>query len=118
VNDEHDTDERLRTLFEPDRSTVDRLVATALKNADSRLHRRTKWMPLALAVAGTLAVAATLVWFNVRSPETSDWLTINPIGDLVLVQSSTGESWIMGPVRSDDQPPAGMGFVIVEGEMK
>ena len=118
MNDDRDMDERLRTLFEPDGSAVDRLVATALKKAGGRLHRRKKGTPLALAVAGTVAAAAALVWFNVRSPEASDWLTINPIGDLVLVQSSTGESWIMGPVRSDDRPPAGMGFIIVEGEMK
>ena len=118
MNDERDVDERLRTTFEPERNAVDRLVATALKLAPPPLRRRPGRRAFALAVAGILAGAAMLFWFNARSPETPDWLVIDSIGDVMLVQSSSGESWIMGPERPDDRLPAGMGFIIVEGDMK
>jgi hypothetical protein len=36
----------------------------------------------------------------------------------MLVQSPSGESWILGPERPDDRLPAGMGFVIMEEEIK
>jgi len=118
VNDDHNLDERLRALLQPDGNAVDRLVMAALK-ADARPSHRRSWrMPFALATAGVIAGVAALLWFNVRSPETPDWLTINPIGDVMLVQSPSGESWIIGPERPDDRPPAGMGFVIMEGEIK
>ena len=118
MNDDRDVDERLRTLLEPDRNAVDRLAAAALKPEARPSHRRSRRMHFALAIAGMLAGVAMLLWFHARPPETPDWLVINPIGDVVLVQSSSGESWIMGPERPDDRLPAGMGFIIVEGDRK
>jgi hypothetical protein len=111
-------DERLQALFEPDSNAVNRLVAAALGPATQRLRRRSRMMPLVLAGAGILACVAMLIWVNVHSPETPDHLIISPFGDVVLVQSPSGESWIIGPERPDDWLPAGMGFVIVEGETK
>jgi hypothetical protein len=118
VNDDRDLDERLRTLLGPDRNAVERLVAAALKPAARPLGRRTRMIPFALALAGILACVTMLVRFNARPPETPDRLIINSVGDVVLVRSSSGESWIIGPERPDDWLPAGMGLVIVEGEMK
>jgi hypothetical protein len=118
MNDSRDVDARLRALLEPERNAVDRLVRAALNPGSGPSPRTLKRKRFALAGAGLLAVAAALLWFNARSPETQDWLIINPIGSVMLVQSSSGESWIIGPGRPDDWLPAGMGFVIAEGEMK
>jgi len=118
MNDDRDVDARLRALLEPERSAVDRLVGVALNPEPGPSPRTPKRMRFVLAVAAMLAIVAALLWFNARSPEAQDWLIINPIGTVMLVQSSSGESWIIGPERPDDRLPAGMGFVIVEGEMK
>jgi len=118
MNDDRDVDARLRALLEPERSAVDRLVGAALNPEPGPFTRTRKRMRFALAIAGMIVIVAALLWFNVRSPETQDWLVINPVGTVMLVQSSSGESWIIGPERPDDRLPAGMGFVIVEGEMK
>ena len=118
MNDDRDMDERLRSLLEPDRNVVDRLVAAALKPAARPLLRKSRILPFALAVAGVLACVTMLVRFNARLPETPDRLILTTVGDLVLVQSSSGDSWIIGPERFDDWLPAGTGFVIVIGEMK
>ena len=118
MNEDRDVDERLRTLFEPERNAVERLVATALEPAPGPLRRRSRVMPFALAGVGILVCVAMLIRFRAHAPETPDQLIISPVGDVMLVQSSSGESWIIGPERPDDWLPAGMGFVIVEGEMK
>jgi hypothetical protein len=118
VNDDRDMDERLRSLLEPDLNAVDRLVAAALGPTAAPLRRRSRMMLWALAVAGAFACVTMLVRFNARSPEAPDQLIITPDGDVVLVQCSSGDSWIIGPERPDDWLPAGTGFVIVEGEMK
>jgi hypothetical protein len=118
VNDDRDVDERLRSLLEPDRNAVDRLVAAALKPAARPWRRKSRILPFALAVAGVLACVTMLVRFNARLPEPPDRLIITSVGDLVLVQSSSGDSWIIGPDRQDDWLPAGTGFIMVEGEMK
>jgi hypothetical protein len=118
MNDDRDVDSSLRALLEPEKNAVDRLVDAALKPELRLAQRRPRRTRFALAAAGMLAGAAALLWFNARSPETQDWLIISPIGDIMLLQSSSGEDWIIGPERPDDRLPAGMGFVIVEGEMK
>jgi hypothetical protein len=111
-------DERLRSLLEPDRNAVDRMVAAALEPAARPWRRKSRILPFALAFAGVLACVAMLVRFNARLSETPDRLIITPVGDVVLVQDSYGDSWIIGPERFDDWLPAGTGFVIVIGEMK
>jgi hypothetical protein len=69
------------------------------------------------ALNSTAKLSPWIRFFNAPTPY-CNWFTIHRIGDVMLVQSPSGESWILGPERPDDRLPAGMGFVIMEEEIK
>ena len=112
-------DDGVRRLLDPDADTVDRMVSTALQRRRVvERERKTAWR-LAFAAAAA-AVLAFWVWREPSSVAPSaDDLVFTRAGEVVMIQSASGETLILGPRTSDaGDRPAGTGFVIVEGDTK
>ena len=113
-----DFDDRVRTVLDPDPGVIDRMVSTALRQARAPRPRATGTLRLALAGAAVLACALYLTWPQVPPPIPPDDFVLTRAGDLVLIESASGEAWILGPAAAPDPAKTGTGFVIVEGEPK
>jgi len=116
-----DCDDSVRQALDPDADTVDRMVSRALERGRVvERGRKTTWR-LAFAATATAGVVLTLwVWREPSSvvPPTDD-LVFTRAGEVVMIQSASGETLILGPRTSDtSHRPAGTGFVIVEGDTK
>jgi len=113
-----DFDDHVRRALDPDARVVDRMVSTALRRG--RVHGR--WRPawrLALAAATVLLCALWVARQQVPVQPTADGLVVTRAGEVVLIQSASGEAWILGPRRPGDAGrQAGVGFVIAEGEAR
>jgi hypothetical protein len=114
-------DDGVRRLLDPDAAAVDRMVSTALQRGRAvERARKTAWR-LAFAAAATAGVLLTLwVWREPSSVAPSaDDLVLTRAGEVVMIQSASGETLIVGPRTSDTgERPAGTGFVIAEGDTK
>ena len=114
-------DDGVRRLLDPDSDTVDRMVSTALQRGRAVEHgRKTAWR-FAFAATATAGVVFTLwVWREPSSVAPSaDDLVFTRAGEVVMIQSGSGETLILGPRTSDTgDRPTGTGFVIVEGDTK
>ena len=90
------------------------MVATALRH---RRHAGARLLtPLRLGVAAAVALVCAL-WMGrqsslVRPPAD---LVLTRAGDVVMIQSASGETLILGPRRPGGTRRPGSGFVIVEG---
>lgn len=114
-------DDGVRRLLDPDAAAVDRMVSTALQRGRvAERGRKTAWR-LAFGAAATAGVVLTLwVWRQPSSvaPSAGD-LVLTRAGEVVMIQSASGETLILGPRASaTGHRPAGTGFVIVEGDTK
>jgi len=116
-----DFDDSVRQALDPDASAVDRMVSSALERGRVVERRqRTTWR-LALAAAATAGVVLTL-WV-LREPSSvapsTDDLVLTRAGDVVMIQSASGETVIFGPGASADlDRRPGTGFVLAEGDTK
>ena len=114
-------DDGVRRLLDPDAGTVDRMVSTALERGRVvERGRKTAWR-LALAATATAGVVLTLwVWREPSSVAPSaDDLVLTRAGEVVMIQSASGETLISGRGRRPaGDRPAGTGFVIAEGDTK
>ena len=114
-------DDGVRRLLDPDSDTVDRMVSTALQRGRVvERGRKTTWR---LAYATAAAAAITLAFWAWREPSSvapsADDLVFTRAGEVVMIQSASGETLILGPRTSDTgDRPTGTGFVIVEGDTK
>jgi hypothetical protein len=114
-------DDGVRRLLDPDADTVDRMVSTALQRGRVvERRRRTTWR-LAFATAAAAAIMLA-VWVS-REPSSvsppADDLVLTRAGEVVMIQTASGETVIFGPGASTGlgRRP-GTGFVIVEGDTK
>jgi hypothetical protein len=114
-------DDGVRRLLDPDADTVDRMVSKALERGRVvERGRKTAWR-VALAATATAAVVFAL-WVSRESPSVAppaDALVLTRAGEVVMIQSASGETLILGPrATATGDRPAGTGFVIVEGDTK
>jgi len=114
-------DDGVRRLLDPDADSVDRMVSKALERGRVVERRpRTAWR-VALTATATAAVVFAL-WVSRESPSIAppaDDLVLTRAGEVVMIQSASGETLILGPRASaTGDRPAGTGFVIVEGDTK
>jgi hypothetical protein len=118
MNREPDLDDRVRQALDPDSGTVERMVSTALQHG-AAARRRPGLLSAALVTAGALACALLVLVHRGTPPAEPAGLVLTRAGDVVMIQSASGETWIVGPRRPGDvDRPAGMGFVIAEGDTK
>ena len=114
-----DFDDRVRLALDPDGRAVDRMVSAALRRGRSPGYRRPGIWRLALAAAAVLVCA---LWVARRQPSVQlheDDFVLTRAGEVVLIQSASGDAWILGPRRpGDERRQAGTGFVIAEGDTK
>ena len=114
-------DDGVRRVLDPDSDTVDRMVSRALQRGRVvERRRKTTWR---LAYATAAAAAITLAFWVWREPSSvapsADDLVFTRAGEVVMIQSASGETLILGPRTSDTgDRPTGTGFVIVEGDTK
>jgi hypothetical protein len=114
-------DDSVRRLLDPDAGTVDRMVSMALQRGRIvERGRKTTWR-LVFATAA-VAVILSALWVS-REPSSvapsADDLVLTRAGEVVMIQSASGETLILGPRTSaTGDRPAGTGFVIAEGDTK
>lgn len=113
---ECNVDDRVRQALDPDDRTVDRMVLTALRPEPPRAGHRAPWLRFALATAAVAVGAFYLTRHPAAPAGTPDDLTMTRAGDLVLIQNTSGDAWILGPRVAPDPARVGKGFVIVEGD--
>jgi len=117
MNEDRDMDNRLRALFEPDGNAVERLVVGALKTPHD------PWPEIEEDAVRSDSCRDSCLRDHagkVQCPfaRTQDQLIITPVGDVVLVQSSSGDSWIIGPSgRTIGCLPDGICHIGRENEM-
>ena len=109
-------DDRVRHALAPDSDTIDRMVATALRRGRRSRRRPIGGMRLALAGAAVLACALYLARPYAPPTASPDDVVFTRAGDVFLVQSASGEIFILGPTPAPDPAKAGTGYVIVEGD--
>ena len=118
MQDFHRIDERLKELFEPQQKAVQRIIVAAMNPGDRRVRHRVRLIQTSIVAAGMLVLAILVARLAFHSTDMPDFPAVGTAGELVLIQNSSGESWIVGPTHFDDWFPAGTGFVIVEGGKK
>lgn len=114
-------DNGVRRLLDPDAGTVDRMVSRALqRNRAVEPGRRKAWRFAVAATAAAGIVLALWVWREPSSVAPSpDELVLTRAGEVVMIQSASGGTLIVGPRTSDSgDRPAGTGFVIAEGDTR
>jgi hypothetical protein len=116
-----DCDDSVRQALDPDADAVDRMVSTALQRG--RVVERGRKPAWRFAFATAAATAITLAFWVWREPSSvapsADDLVFTRAGEVVMIQSASGETLILGPRTSDTgDRPTGTGFVIVEGDTK
>lgn len=115
-----DLDDRVRLALDPDARAVDRIVATALQRGRAvRRVQQATWR-FAFAAAAVLLCALYVARQQAPVPRSpSDDLVLTRAGAVVMLQTASGETLILGPRKADDAGrPAGTGFVIVEEDAK
>jgi hypothetical protein len=118
LNTDTEYDKRLRSRLEPQPAMVNRLIQAALAKAARR--RGTRWVLYRLALALAAATFLVLLFAHFQSPDSGspNRPRSDSLGDVVLLQASTGESWILSTDKSALSLPPGMGLVILEGKSK
>jgi hypothetical protein len=114
-----DFDDRVRLALDPGARAVDRMVSTALQRGRAvNGPRRTTWR-LAFAAAAVLICALCVARQQAPVPRPlNEDFVFTRAGDVVMIQSASGETLILGPRKAGNVHPAGTGFVIVEGDTK
>lgn len=103
---------RLLAVLEPDAATIQRVKTRATARAAK--HRSHRSLVLAVAALATLVAVGYFVW---RHPAGGvETVTIlQSADDLVLVQTSDGQQWLLGP-SSHTTAPGTMELVIEGGK--
>jgi len=109
-----DFDRRIRDWLQPDQQTVERVKARAL-STQPRRQRIERILALS-AVAGLL-VALAGMWFWRPASTDFDVFTATFNGDVLVIRATDGTTWILGP-ESGNQPPAGTGQVVYQGDQR
>lgn len=114
-------DDGVRLALDPDASAVDRMVSRALERG--RVVERREKTTWRLALAATVTAGVVITLWVLRQPSSvapsTDDLVLTRAGEVVMIQSASGETLILGPRTSDTADrPAGTGFVIAEGDTK
>jgi hypothetical protein len=116
-----DCDDSVRQALDPDAGTVDRMVSRALERG--RVVERRQRMTWRLALAATAMAGVLLTLWLWREPSSvapsADDLVLTRAGEVVMIQSASGETMIFGPGASADlDRRPGTGFVLAEGDTK
>jgi hypothetical protein len=115
---EPDLDDCVRQALNPDAGVVERMVATALDRGRAPMGRRSQTWRLVLAAAAVLVGALWVGRHQLGRPAPTDDIVLTRAGNVVMIQSRSGETWILGPEVAPDPARAGTGFVIVEGDSR
>ncbi len=114
-------DDGVRLALDPDADTVDRMVSSALQGG--RVVERRQRPTWRLALAATVTAGVVLTLWVLREPSSvapsTDDLVLTRAGEVVMIQSGSGETLILGPsAPANRDRPAGTGFVIAEGDAR
>jgi hypothetical protein len=113
--DDHDLDERLGRLAEPDPAAVDRVVRAALAVDSGGAGLSFRFVAIATSLA--VVVAALGAWHWTRRPAPAPFL-VEAGSDVVLVLAPDGSSLIFDTGPREDEPPPGTGYIIAGGDAR
>lgn len=114
-----DIDRRLRTAFDADPASVERVAAAASSGNPVRRRQPGGVRMLRFALAAVVVLLLAIgVWRLQPAPDLSPsggldgWFA----GDVLVAPIVDGSVAIVGPGTRDDRPPDGLGIVLVSGE--
>jgi hypothetical protein len=101
-NDEIDA--VLREMLEPDTETVNRVIRSAIQTSGRSRNRNKVISGIALVALVVLVCSIFLVRYLSRPSRTVDYITIETIGDVTLLRSTSGEIWVFGTESKGNLP--------------
>ncbi len=111
--DDEELDRSLRTAFEPDATTVERVVAAAM-----RQRPRKAWIPR-LATASLLAavaIVALILWPRSTSVRAQS-VRLEYVGNVAILEYPDGSSCLMSSDANDKGPQIPVNLILVEGDV-
>jgi hypothetical protein len=111
-------DRRIRESYRIEPAAIRRVVEAARAASDARPRRAWALRVAVAATAGVLALSAAVLWWprDPITPAPAEAVVLGSLTDGVLVLTwPDGSTSILGPDRSDERPPDGVGIFLVEG---
>lgn len=111
THDDNELEQRMKTAFEPDAKTIDRIIVAAI-----RPQRRSGMLRVAvmLALAGIVLIAVLFQFQSIQGSAES--IRMEYAGNVALIEFPDGSSLVVSPDYSDQNQTSCLSLIILEGD--
>jgi hypothetical protein len=96
MDENPDIDVLVKGMLEPETQTVSRVISSAMQIAQRRRKRTGRIIRCALLAGGVAICAILLAVFLSRPRVRVDYISVESIGNVTVLRSTSGEIWIFG----------------------
>ena len=109
--DDNELEQHMRTAFEPDAESIDRVIAGAIRHRRRPMRLR---VAVILAMAGILLIALVLRFQSMHVRAES--VRMEYVGSVILFEFPDGSSLIVSPDNADQGPTSDLNLIFLEGD--
>ncbi len=111
TQDDKAFEQDMRTAFEPDARSIDRVITAAIR--PRRRPGRSRFAAM-LAMAAILLIAV-IFWFQSTQVH-AESIRMENVGSVVLLEFPDGSSLIISPDNADQGPTTHLSLIFLEGD--